>query len=186
MPPCRKKRSCPKQDRDLFVKIHDAEQRGGIDYLKSKYKTLPSDYVVTLFKDTGFAREVLTVSGDTMPCANRWGRTRWACFKKRAYRSKMCLICATTRGRKFSCRTATLTDSGFYVYNEALRGRRAFLLPGDGSASFPGGFGKNRRAYGGTGKERLYRNFAQGTGRGAAGHQLLRRLPCASIWGFMC
>ena len=100
MPPCRKKRSCPKQDRDLFVKIHDAEQRGGIDYLKSKYKTLPSDYVVTLFKDTGFAREVLTVSGDTMPCANRWGRTRWACFKKRGVPVKDVFDLRDNKGQK--------------------------------------------------------------------------------------
>lgn len=117
-------------DRDLFVKIHDAEQRGGIDYLKSKYKTLPSDYVVTLFKDTGFAREVLTVSGYNA-LRKQVGQDAVGVFQKAGVPVKDVFDLRDNKGQKIFLPDSTLTDSGFYVYNEALRGRRAFLLPGE-------------------------------------------------------
>ena len=49
----------------LFEKIHQAEQRRGVDYLKNKYLKVPSEYVVTINKDTGFEREMLTLALDT-------------------------------------------------------------------------------------------------------------------------
>ena len=51
------------ENRALFKRIHSAEQRGGLDYLKNKYTRVPQDYIVTLNKDTGFARDMLTLDG---------------------------------------------------------------------------------------------------------------------------
>lgn len=115
-------------DRELFGKIHAAEQRGGIDYLKGKYAKLPSDYVVTLFKDTDFAREVLTVSGYNA-LQKQIGQDAIAVFQKMGVHIQDVFELRNLKGVKIFLPDSTLTDSGLFVYNEALQGRKAFLLP---------------------------------------------------------
>ncbi len=117
-------------DRALFNKIHSAEQRGGIDYLKSKYKVLPADYVVTLFKDTDFSREVLTLSGYNA-LQKQIGQDAVVVFQKMKVRTQDVFDLRDLKGNKIFLPDSTLTDSGFYVYNEALQGRKAFLLPSE-------------------------------------------------------
>lgn len=117
-------------DRELFVKMHDAEQRGGIEYLKSKYKALPADYVVTLFKDMDFERDVLTVSGYSA-LRKAVGQDAVAVFEKAGVPVKDVFDLRDMRGGKVFLQDSTLSDSGFYVYNETLRGRKAFLLPNE-------------------------------------------------------
>ncbi len=116
-------------DRELFINIHDAEQRGGITYLKSKYKPLPADYVVTLFKGTDFAREVLTVSGYNA-LRKAVGQDAVAVFQQMKVPVKDVFDLRDMQGKKVFLADSTLSNEGFYVYNEALQGRKEFLLPG--------------------------------------------------------
>ena len=115
-------------DRELFAKMHSAEQRGGIEYLKSKYSVLPADYTVTLFKDTDFAREVLTVGGYNA-LQKQVGQDAVSVFQKMNVRTQDVFDLRDLQGNKIFLPDSTLTDSGFAVYNEALQGRKAFLLP---------------------------------------------------------
>ncbi len=115
-------------DRELFAKLHSAEQRGGLDYLKSKYKVLPPDYVVTLFQGTDFARELLTVSGYTA-LRKQVGQDAVSVFQKMGVPIKDVFDLRDMTGNKLFLSDSTLSDGGFYAYNEALRGRKAFLLP---------------------------------------------------------
>ncbi len=122
------KKELSQTDRDLFTRIHSAEQHGGIDYLKSKYKALPSEYVVTLFKGTGFERDVLTISGYNA-LRKQVGQDALAVFQKMGVRTQDVFDLRDMKGHKIFLEDSTLNDSGMYVYNEALRGRKAFLLP---------------------------------------------------------
>lgn len=122
------KKKISDSDRDLFNKIHAAEQRGGIDYLKGKYNPVPEDYIVTLFKDTGFAREVLTLSG-YQAMQKQIGQDAVAVFQKAGVPAKDVFDLRDLKGNKIFLADSTLTHSGLYVYNEALKGKRMFLLP---------------------------------------------------------
>lgn len=120
------------RDKDLFSKIHSAEQRGGAAYLKEKYSPLPSDYTVKLFKDTGFEREVLTLAGYNA-LQKQIGQDAIAVFQKAGVRLQDVFELRNMRGEKIFLPDSTLTDDGFFVYNEALQGRKAFLLPNESS-----------------------------------------------------
>ena len=122
------KQELSEEDRTLFAKIHSAEQRGGIEYLRNKYSQLPPDYTVTLFKDTDFSREVLTLSGYTA-MKKQIGQDAVAVFQKAKVRTQDVFDLRDLKGNKIFLPDSTLTESGFFVYNEALQGRKAFLLP---------------------------------------------------------
>lgn len=115
-------------DRELFAKIHSAEQRGGIDYLKKKYNPLPGDYMVILFKDTDFAREVLTLNGYNA-MQKQIGQDAVAVFQKTGVPVSEIFDLRDMKGEKIFLPDSTLTPNGFTVYNEALQGRKSFLLP---------------------------------------------------------
>ncbi len=115
-------------DRELFVKMHSAEQRGGIEYLKEKYPKLPADYTAVLFKDTRFAREVLTLSGYNA-LQKQIGQDAIGVFQKAGVRMQDVFDLRDMKGQKIFLPDSSLTDSGFFVYTEALQGRKAYLLP---------------------------------------------------------
>ena len=117
-------------DRVLFQKIHTAEQRGGIDYLKEKYPNLPADYTAVLFKDTSFAREVLTISGYNA-MQKQIAQDAIVVFQKAGVPLKDVFDLRDLRGNKIFLEDSTLTESGMQVYQQALNGRRMFLLPNE-------------------------------------------------------
>lgn len=117
-------------NRALFTRLHAAEQRGGIDYLKGKYSLLPEGYVVTLFKDTSFERAVLTAAGyDALQ--KQIGQDAVAVFEKLQVPVRDIFELRDMRGEKIFQADSTLTDSGYQVYTQALQGRKTFLLPGE-------------------------------------------------------
>lgn len=116
------------ENRALFEKIHRAEQRRGIDYLKNKYLKVPKEYIVTLNKDTSFAREMLTLDGYNA-LEKSIGQDAIAVFQKGGVPIKDVFDLRDMKGEKIFTPESTLTESGFYVYTEALQGRKAFLLP---------------------------------------------------------
>lgn len=117
-------------DRELFTKIHGAEQRGGIDYLKNKYRRLPPEYTIELYKGTGFAREVLSLAG-FQALQKQIGQDALKVFLSAGVRVQDVFDLRDLRGKKIFLPDTTLTDRGFYVYTEALKGRKAFLLPNE-------------------------------------------------------
>ena len=48
------KNTLSEEDRSLFLKLHSAEQRGAVDYLREKFPHIPSKYVVTLYQGRRF------------------------------------------------------------------------------------------------------------------------------------
>ena len=118
------------ENRTLFAKIHQAEQRGGLGYLKNKYPRVPQEYVVTLNKDTDFARDMLTLDGYNA-LNKSIGQDAIAVFQKLGVPIKDVFYLRNMKGEKIFTPQSTLTDSGFYVYTEALQGRKAFLLPNE-------------------------------------------------------
>lgn len=122
------KKELAKEDRLLFSKLHGAEQRGGLDYLKNKYLRVPPEFTATLFKGTGFEREVLTKKGFEA-LQKQIGQDAIAVFQKIGVRIRDVFDLRDTKGNKIFLPDTTLTDRGYFVYTEALQGRKAFLLP---------------------------------------------------------
>lgn len=118
------------EDRALFTKIHRAEQRGGLDYLKNKYPRLPKEYAVTINKDTDFAREMLTLDGYNA-LEKSIGQDALAVFQKAGVPTNQVFDLRDRQGQKIFTQQSTLTESGFAVYTQALKGRKAFLLPNE-------------------------------------------------------
>lgn len=115
-------------DRKVFTAIHSSEQRRGIDYLKNKYPKIPAEYVVTLYKDTPFSREVLTLAG-YKTLQKQIGQDAINVFQKGGVPIRDVFDLRDMKGNKIFNEDSTLTDSGFFVYTEALQNRKAFLLP---------------------------------------------------------
>ena len=116
------------ENRELFAKIHSAEQRGGLEYLKNKYTRIPQGYVATLNKDTDFARDILTLDGYNA-LEKSIGQDAIAVFQKAGVPVKDVFDLRDMKGEKVFTPQSTLTASGFTVYTEALKGRKTFLLP---------------------------------------------------------
>ena len=119
-----------KEDKELFTKIHTAEQQEGVAYLKNKYPQLPADYTVTLFKDTDFAREVLTLSGYNA-MRKQIGQDAVGVFQKLNVRIQDIFDLRDMKGKKIFLDDSTLTDSGYLVYHAALKGKKTYLLPNE-------------------------------------------------------
>ncbi len=118
------------QDKELFAKIHSAEQQEGVSYLKNKYPQIPADYVVTLFKGTDFAREVLTLNGYNA-LRKQIGQDAVSVFQKLNVRVQDVFDLRDMKGQKIFKEDSTLTDSGYLVYHAALNGKKAYLLPNE-------------------------------------------------------
>lgn len=116
--------------RELFVSIHQAEQRRGIDYLKNKYPKVPVEFTVTINKDTEFEREMLTLAGYTA-LQKHIGQDALGVFQRVGVPIKDIFALRNIKGEKVFKEDSTLTDAGFTVYTEALQNRKTFLLPNE-------------------------------------------------------
>ena len=118
------------KDRALFGKIHRAEQRNGITYLKEKFGNVPEEYVVTLYKDTPFAREILTLKGYTT-LQKQIAQDAIAVFQKAGINVEDTFALRDLKGEKIFLPDNTLTESGLAVYQAALQGKRKYMLPSE-------------------------------------------------------
>ena len=116
------------KQRQLFADIHSAEQRKGIDYLKNKYHRVPSDYMVTLNKGTEFERDILTLAGYEA-LTKHVGQDAISVFQQIGVPIQSVFLLRDFKGEKIFKEDSTLTQSGFFVYTEALQNRKRFLLP---------------------------------------------------------
>lgn len=118
------------EDRNLFSDIHRAEQRRGVDYLKNKKPKNLSSYYVTINKDSEFEREMLTLEG-YKKLSKDIGQDAVAVFQRVGVPIQSIFDLRSLRGEKIFTEESTLTERGFFVYMEALAGRKAFLLPNE-------------------------------------------------------
>lgn len=116
------------KDRELFNKIHLAEQRLGVDYIKNKYGSHTKDYIVTLNKGTDFAREMLSLNGYNVLQKNM-GQDAVAVFRKINVPIQEVFELRDKQGKPVFTKESTLTEEGFYVYTQALQGNKEFLRP---------------------------------------------------------
>lgn len=119
--------------RQTFAAIHKAEQRRGIDYLKNKYPTIPTDYVVTLNKGTAFEREILTLSGYNA-LEQYIGQDAIGVFQRAGVPVQDVFNLRDLQGHKIFNEDNTLTENGYHAYTEALQNRKSFLLPNESVA----------------------------------------------------
>ena len=124
------KKELDEKDSVLFSQIHRAEQLQGVAYLKSKHSRLPPGYVVELYRDSEFSREVLTLAG-YKALQKQLGQDAIEAFQKAGVPVRDVFELRDMRGNKIFNQDSTLTDSGFYVFSEALNRRKAFLLPNE-------------------------------------------------------
>lgn len=116
-------------NRELFSKIHLAEQRRGVDYLKNKYGKNTQDYIVTLNKGTDFAREMLTLNGYNA-LQKSIGQDAVAAFRRLGVPVQQVFELRDKQGLPVFTQDTTLTEAGFSVYTQALAGKKDYLLPG--------------------------------------------------------
>ena len=102
----------------------------GVAYLKSKHSRLPPGYVVELYRDSEFSREVLTLTG-YKALQKQLGQDAIDAFQKVGVPLRDVFELRNMRGNKIFNDDTTLTDSGFFVFSEALNRRKAFLLPNE-------------------------------------------------------
>lgn len=120
--------SLTQQQRDLFKKIHLAEQQRGVDYLKNKYGKKADEYVVTLNKDTDFSRQMLTLNGyNTLQ--KDIAQDAVSTFGKLKIPVQDVFDLRDKQGNPVFTKDSTLTAEGFYVYTQALAGKKEYLLP---------------------------------------------------------
>ena len=114
--------------RQLFADIHSAEQRKGVEYLKNKYIKVPAEYTVTLNKGTAFERDILTLEGYNA-LSKHIGQDAITVFQRVGVPIQSVFSLRNMKGEKIFKEDSTLTKSGFYVYTEALKNHKIFLLP---------------------------------------------------------
>ncbi len=116
------------KDRELFSKIHQAEQRLGVDYLKNKYGAHHvQNYVVTLNKDSDFSRDILTLEGYNA-LQKSMGQDAVIVFRKMNIPIQEIFELRDKQGKPVFTKESTLTEEGFYVYTKALQGKKEYLL----------------------------------------------------------
>ncbi len=115
-------------NRELFEKIHQAEERRGVDYIKNKYGARTGEYIVTLNKDTDFSRDMLTLAGYNA-LQKSMGQDALAVFRKLKIPVQDVFALRDKQGKPVFTKETTLTEEGFYVYTQALAGKKEYLLP---------------------------------------------------------
>jgi len=116
------------EQRNLFARIHQAEQRRGVDYLKNRRVKDYSEQVVTINKNTNFSRDMLTLSGYNN-LEKSVGQDAVNTFQSIGIPLQDVFELRDLTGVKIFTKESTLTESGFLAYVEALKGRKLYLLP---------------------------------------------------------
>ena len=118
------------ENRELFTKIHRAEQRKGVEYLKNKYGANTQDFIVTLNKGTDFERQMLSLNGYNA-LQQQIGQDAVTAFVNLKVPMQDVFALRDKQGKKIFTPESTLTESGFQVYTQALAGKKEFLLPNE-------------------------------------------------------
>ena len=120
-----------KEDIVLLKKILKAERGSGIEYLSLKYGDgLPDGVIFVRNPDTFYARKMLTLSGYNMLIEKLSSDAKDLFLSKKVVASDLFSL-KDFSGKPIFDEKGLLTEEGLSVYNKALKGKKAYLLPGE-------------------------------------------------------
>ena len=123
--------SFAKEDVDLLKKILKAERGSGIEYLSLKFgDTLPDGVIFERNPNTFYARKMLTLSGYKLLIDRLSGEAKDYFLTQKVLASDLFAL-TDFAGKPIFDDKGLLTEEGLTVYNKSLKGKKAYLLPGE-------------------------------------------------------
>lgn len=119
------------EDIDLLKKILKAERGSGIEYLGIKFgDALPEGVIFERNPNTFYARKILTLSGYNLLIDRLSGEAKDFFLSQKVLAGDLFAL-TDFSGRPVFNDKGLLTDEGLSVYNKSLKGKKAYLLPGE-------------------------------------------------------
>lgn len=120
-----------KEDIDLLQKILKAERGSGIEYLSLKFGvTLPEGAIFERNPNTFYARKIMTLSGYNLLIEKLSSDAKDFFISKNISLADLFSLTDFNSKPVFD-KNGLLTDEGLMVYNKSLKGKKAYLLPGE-------------------------------------------------------
>lgn len=119
------------EDIILLRKILKAERGSGIEYLSLKFgDTLPEGVIFESNPNTFYSRKILTLSGYNLLIDRLSGEAKEFFLSQKVMASDLFSL-TDFNGKKIFDEKGLLTEEGLSVYNKSLKGKKAYLLPGE-------------------------------------------------------
>lgn len=119
------------EDIEILKKILKAERGSAIDYLSLKFGImLPEDVVFERNPNTFYARKMLTLSGYNLLIEKLSSEAKDFFRSKNIIASDLFLL-TDFNGKPIFNEKGLLTEEGLMAYNKSLKGKKAYLLPGE-------------------------------------------------------
>ena len=108
-----------------------AERGSGIEYLSLKFgDTLPEGVIFESNPNTFYSRKILTLSGYNLLIDRLSGEAKEFFLSQKVTASDLFSL-TDFNGKKIFDEKGLLTEEGLSVYNKSLKGKKAYLLPGE-------------------------------------------------------
>jgi len=118
-------------DMDLLRKILKAERGSSIEYLSMKFgNMLPEGTYFEKNPNTFYARKMLTLNGYNL-LMEKLSKDATDFFRSQKIVVSELFSLADLNGRPIFNEQGILTDEGLVAYNKSLKGKKAYLLPGE-------------------------------------------------------
>lgn len=119
------------EDIDILKKILKAERGSAIDYLTLKFGvTLPEGSVFERNPETFYSRKMLTLSGYNL-LMNKLSNEAKSYFLEKNIAIADLFALKDLNGKPLFDKEGLLTEEGLLAYNKTLKGKKAYLLPGE-------------------------------------------------------
>ena len=119
------------KDINLLKKILKAERASGIEYLNLKFgEGLPDGSIFEKNPNTFYSRKMLTLSGYNLLISKLSGDAKDLFLSQKVMASDLFSL-KDFSGNPIFDNKGLLTDEGLVVYNKSLKGKKAYLLPGE-------------------------------------------------------
>ena len=119
------------EDIETLKKILKAERGSAIDYLTLKFGvTLPEGSIFERNPDTFYSRKMLTLSGYNL-LMNKLSNEAKSYFLEKNIAIADLFALKDLNGKPLFNTEGILTEEGLLAYNKTLKGKKAYLLPGE-------------------------------------------------------
>ncbi len=119
------------KDKELYLKIHNAEANNALEYLSQKYENnIPPGYIVERDAGKVYVRRMLTLTGYRALVA-QLSKDAQDFFLKKAMDPGIVFALRDLQGRPMFDEAGHLTDFGLAAYTKAMRGQKSYLRPGE-------------------------------------------------------
>ncbi len=123
--------SFTEEDINILKKILKAERGSSIEYLSIKYgNILPDGTVFEKNPNTFYARKMLTLSGYNLLMEKLSADAKEFFLSKKVVASDLFSL-TDFKGKPIFNDKGLLTDEGLIAYNKSMKGKKAYLLPGE-------------------------------------------------------